>query len=180
MRDGNFASPSIFALFTLSLSPHHFHIIFFCPALIDSTDPGFLAQSLPLHLSRPFYAARAYCRVSIYAPIDSYSVIISPTQHGHDLDDSQVSEFFGREETRDSADVPSMSTKDESDASLNKVDDRHSPPLANRVSRQHENARISPRQATNAGSLLVASFGQSHTSLETFPTGRRPVIPRRN
>ncbi|EKV15697.1 Cyclin-like F-box [Penicillium digitatum] len=109
--------------------------------------------------------------VSQYTPpIDSYSVIISPTQHGHDLDDSQVSEFFGREETRDSADVPSMSTKDESDASLNKVDDRHSPPLANRVSRQHENARISPRQATNAGSLLVASFGQSHTSLETFPT----------
>ncbi|KAK4866973.1 hypothetical protein LT330_007714 [Penicillium expansum] len=101
-------------------------------------------------------------------PIDSYPVIISPTQHGHDLDDAQVSDFLEREEIRDSADVPSMSTKDESDASLNEVDGRHAPPSADRVS-QHENARTPPRQAANAGSLLVASFGESQTSLETFP-----------
>ncbi|KAI2711801.1 hypothetical protein CBS147354_8185 [Penicillium roqueforti] len=100
-------------------------------------------------------------------PVDSYPVIISPTQHGHDLDETQpqVSDFLEREAIRDYADVPSMSTQD---ASLKEADGRHAPPSADRVS-QHENARIPPGQAENAGSCLVASIEQSQTSLETFP-----------
>ncbi|KAJ5965195.1 uncharacterized protein N7479_005071 [Penicillium vulpinum] len=102
-------------------------------------------------------------------PIDSYSVIISPTQHGHDLDDAQVSDFLEREEIRDSADVPSMSTQDESDGSLNKVGP--APPSPHRVHRvsQHENARTPPRKAANAGFCFVAFIGQSQASLETLP-----------
>ncbi|KAJ5357057.1 hypothetical protein N7517_011666 [Penicillium concentricum] len=100
-------------------------------------------------------------------PVDSYPVTISPTQHGHDLDDAQVSDLLTLEEIRDSADVPSMSTQDESDASLNEVDGRSSPPSVHRVS-QHEDARIPSRQAENAGLRLVA-IRQSKTSLEAFP-----------
>lgn len=112
-------------------------------------------------------------------PVDSYPVIISPTQHGHDLDDAQVSDFLAREEIRDSADVPSMSTQHESHASLNEVDGRHAPPSADRVS-QHEKARTPPGEAAIAGSCLVASIGQSQTSLDAFPNGRCPAILLRN
>ncbi|CAI7677545.1 unnamed protein product [Penicillium discolor] len=101
-------------------------------------------------------------------PVDSYPVIISPTQHGHDLDDAQVSDFLAREEIRDSADVPSMSTQNKSHAPLSEVDGRHTPPSADRVS-QHEKARTSPGEAAIAGSCLVASTGQSQTSLDAFP-----------
>ncbi|KAJ5813204.1 hypothetical protein N7447_010227 [Penicillium robsamsonii] len=101
-------------------------------------------------------------------PVDSYPVTISPTQHGHDLDGAQVSDFLEGEDIRDFADVPSMSTKVESDASLNGVDGRSSPPSVHRVS-QHENARTPLRQAANAGVCLVASVRQSQTSLEAFP-----------
>ncbi|CAI7630427.1 unnamed protein product [Penicillium glandicola] len=101
-------------------------------------------------------------------PVDSYPVIISPTQHGHDLDDAQVSDFLSLEEIRDSADVPSMSTQDESKASLNEVDSHPAPPSAHQVS-QYENARARPRQSANAGASFVASIGQSRPSLETFP-----------
>lgn len=111
-------------------------------------------------------------------PVDSYPVIISPTQHGHDLDETQpqVSDFLEREAIRDYADVPSMSTQD---ASLKEADGRHAPPSADRVS-QHENARIPPGQAENAGSCLVASIEQSQTSLETFPNGGCPANLLRN
>ncbi|CAG8903283.1 unnamed protein product [Penicillium egyptiacum] len=101
-------------------------------------------------------------------PVDSYPVIISPTQHGHDLDDAQVSDLLDREEVRDSADVPSMSAQDESDASLNEVDGRDAPLSVDRVS-QHENAWTTPGKAANAGSCLVAAIGQSQVSLEAFP-----------
>ncbi|OQE20235.1 hypothetical protein PENFLA_c017G09536 [Penicillium flavigenum] len=101
-------------------------------------------------------------------PVDSYPVIISPTQHGHDLDDAQVSDLLDRGEIRDSADVPSMSTQDEPDASSNEVDGRDAPLSVDRVS-QHENAWTSPTKAPNAGSCIVASIGQSQTTLEAFP-----------
>ncbi|KAJ5178656.1 uncharacterized protein N7500_001355 [Penicillium coprophilum] len=101
-------------------------------------------------------------------PVDSYPVTISRTQHGRDLDDAQVSDNLEGEEIRDSADVPSMSTQSEFDASLNEADGRSSPPSVHRVS-QNENARAPPRQEANAGSCLVASIRQSKASLETFP-----------
>ncbi|KAJ5497580.1 hypothetical protein N7463_009567 [Penicillium fimorum] len=101
-------------------------------------------------------------------PVDSYPVTISHTQHGHDLDDAQVSDFLEGEEIRDLADVPGMSTQDESDTSLSEVDGRSSPPSVHRVSQQ-ENARPPPRQAANAGVCLVASIRQSQPSLGAFP-----------
>ena len=112
-------------------------------------------------------------------PVDSHPVIISPTQHGHDLDDAQVSDLLDRGEIGDSADVPSMSTQDEPDASLNEVDGRDAPLSVDRVS-QHENAWTSPRKAPNSGSCIVPSIGQSQTTLEAFPNGRYPATPRRN
>ncbi|KAJ5431587.1 hypothetical protein N7445_009319 [Penicillium cf. griseofulvum] len=99
-------------------------------------------------------------------PVDSYPVTISPTQHGHDLDDAQVSDLLEEEEIRDSADVPSMSTH-KSDASLNEVYGRSTPLEVHRVS--DENPRIPRRQAANTGLCLVASIRKSQTSLETFP-----------
>lgn len=112
-------------------------------------------------------------------PVDSYPVIISPTQHGHGLDDAQVSDFLAREDIRDSADVPSMSTQNKFHASLNEVDGRHTPPSADRVS-QHEKARTFAGEAAIAGSCFVASIGQSQTSLDAFPNGRCAAILRRN
>lgn len=112
-------------------------------------------------------------------PVDSYPVIISPTQHGHDLDDAQVSDFLSREEIRDSADVPGMSAQNESHASLNEVDGRHTPPSADRVS-QYEKAQTPAGESAIAGSCLVTSIGQSQTSLDAFPNGRCPAILRRN
>ncbi|CAI7618692.1 unnamed protein product [Penicillium viridicatum] len=97
------------------------------------------------------------------SPADSYPVIISPTQHGHDLDDAQISDSLAREDVRDSADVPSMSTQNKPHASLNEVDGRHTPPSADRVS-QHEKARTSAGQAAIAGSCLVASLPAMVTS----------------
>lgn len=107
-------------------------------------------------------------------PVDSYPVIISPTQHGHDLDDAQVSDFLAREEIRDSADVPSMSTQNESHASVNEVGGRHTQPSTDRVN-QHEKAQTSAGEAA-----IAASIGQSQTSLDAFPNGRCPAILRCN
>lgn len=179
MRDGHFASPSASCCLPFLSLQHRFAFIllFISYFLTRLTQAYSLAQSLPPSLSPPYlFMQPEPTTVSQHTPpVDSYPVIISPTQHGHDLDDAQVSDFLEREEIGDSADVPSMSTQDESDASLNEVDGRHSPPSADRLS-QHENVSTSSGQAAKAGSFLVASIGQPQY-LETLPNGRCPATP---
>ncbi|KAJ5762532.1 uncharacterized protein N7511_005914 [Penicillium nucicola] len=103
-------------------------------------------------------------------PVDSPQVDPSSTQHGHDLDDAQVSDLLQREKVRDSADVPGMSIHGEQHAFVN-VDGRPAPPPVDRVS-QYENAGTPgtpPLQQEPLAFRVVASTGQSQGSLETFP-----------
>ncbi|KAJ6029710.1 hypothetical protein N7499_000857 [Penicillium canescens] len=103
-------------------------------------------------------------------PVDSSQVDPSSTQHGHDLDDAQVSDLLEREKTRDSTDVPGMPVQGEQHASVN-VDGRPAPPQVDRVS-QYENAGTPgtpPMQQDDLAFRVVASTGQLQGSLETFP-----------
>lgn len=95
-------------------------------------------------------------------PIDSPPVNTRSTQHGHDLDDAQVSGFL-REETRDLAAVSSMLIQDNFNTSLN---DQRSAPPSERVS-QHANAA---KQSDNVG-LRVAFVEESETNIQAFPNG---------
>ncbi|KAJ5783259.1 hypothetical protein N7457_005033 [Penicillium paradoxum] len=101
-------------------------------------------------------------------PVDSSPIDTSSTQHGLDLDDAQVSDFLLFEEIRDSADVPSMSTQNENNLSLNKLKSHPAPPSADRVSK-YEKTRTFPEQETDAGFRVLALSGKSHVSLETCP-----------
>lgn len=109
-------------------------------------------------------------------PVDSSQVDPSSTQHGHDLDDAQVSDLLEREKIRDSADVPGMSLQGDQHASMN-VDGRPAPPPVDRVS-QYENAGTPgtpgtpPLQQEDLAFRVVPSTGQSQGSLEMFPNGR--------
>ncbi|KAJ5560761.1 hypothetical protein N7535_008958, partial [Penicillium sp. DV-2018c] len=110
----------------------------------------------------------ANCRVSTYPPFDSSPIDTSPTQHGHDLDDVQVSGFLRQEGTRAPANVPSMSSEDELNAFMNGVDYYPAPPSADRASK-HTSAQTSPRQTPNVGFRVVEFDEQSQVSFETFP-----------
>lgn len=167
LRHGHSASPSPLL---------QFHFLFLQPPQLPpstplfaiSTDPDLTGSvavdisSLPDLFMQPESTA-----VSQHTPpIDSSSVNLRTTQHGHDLDDAQVSGFL-REETSDLADVSSMSTRESIHASLN--DERSTPPYE-RVS-PHVNAGSPPRQSNNAV-VRVAFADQPETTLEAFPNGK--------
>ncbi|CAG8060263.1 unnamed protein product [Penicillium olsonii] len=95
-------------------------------------------------------------------PVDSSPINLCSTQHGHDLDDAEVS-GLPRKEARDSSDVSSMPTQDNL-TSLN--DDRSAPPSA-RVNQQ-VNAGSPPRKS-NENVHRVAFAEPSETAIETFP-----------
>lgn len=115
-------------------------------------------------------------------PVDSSPIDPSSTQHGRDLDDAQVSGFPSLEETRDFADVPSMSTRDDlPGVSFKEVHGRFTPPSADRVIK-HENAQTSPNQTADTVFRLLSITGHLQTSFETLPNGeysptRGTVLP---
>jgi hypothetical protein len=184
MRDGRSESPSA-SSFLVSFSLQHrfvFTQISIVPLSFESTDPGSFAGSVAttLNLLQDLFMQPESTAVSQHTPpVDSSPIKTSSTQHGHDLDDAEVSGFLEREETRALADVPSMSTQDEPDAFLNGVDGRPVPSSADRVSK-HTSAQTHPRQVPNAGLRLVKFDEQPQVSFETFPNGRYPAFPPHN
>ncbi|KAJ5362728.1 hypothetical protein N7541_003572 [Penicillium brevicompactum] len=96
-------------------------------------------------------------------PVDSSPINLCSTQHGHDLDDAEVSGFL-REEASDSPDVSSMPNQDHLHSSLN--DDRSAPPSV--PENQHVNAGPSNRKPVHSGPRVTFSE-QPQTALDTFP-----------
>ena len=99
-------------------------------------------------------------------PVDSSPINLCSTQHGHDLDDAEVS-GFPREEASDSPDVSSMPNQDHLHSSLN--DDRSAPPSV--PENQHVNAGPSNRKPGHSGPRVTFSE-QPQTALDTFPNGK--------
>ncbi|CAG8298875.1 unnamed protein product [Penicillium salamii] len=96
-------------------------------------------------------------------PVDSSPINRCSTQHGHDLDDAEVS-GFPRKEASDSPDVSSMPNQNNILPSLN--DDRSAPPSVQ--VNQHVNAGSPPRKPVNIAPR-VAFAEASETILEAFP-----------
>lgn len=105
-------------------------------------------------------------------PVDSYPVNIHYTQHGHDLDDAQVSGSLS-DESSILADVSGMPTQDNRHTSLN---DEGSAPPSKRVS-QHANAGSNLRQPDHV-EIRVNFAEQSDATLESFPNGNYLEVPR--
>lgn len=104
-------------------------------------------------------------------PVDSSPINLCSTQHGHDLDDAEVSGFL-REETSDSADVSSMPNQDSLLSSLN--EDRSAPLSV--PENQHSHAGPSTRKQDDIGPRVTFAE-HPETALETFPNGKysRPL-----
>lgn len=97
-------------------------------------------------------------------PVDSSPINRCSTQHGHDLDDAEVS-GFPRKEASD-PDVSSMPSQNNLLPSVN--DDRSAPPSVQ--VNQHVNAGSPPRKPVNIAPR-VAFAESSETILEAFPNG---------
>ncbi|CAG8070820.1 unnamed protein product [Penicillium salamii] len=95
-------------------------------------------------------------------PVDSSPINRCSTQHGHDLDDAEVS-GFPRKEASD-PDVSSMPSQNNLLPSVN--DDRSAPPSVQ--VNQHVNAGSPPRKPVNIAPR-VAFAESSETILEAFP-----------
>ncbi|KAJ5297335.1 hypothetical protein N7508_007584 [Penicillium antarcticum] len=154
VRDGHCASPSASA-------PVHSLLFINAHTLLA------IAPTFPQDLFMQPEPTAVFQRAT---PVDSSQVDPSPTQHGHDLDDAQVSDLLQREKATVSVDVSDMSVQGEQHASVN-IDGRPAPPPVDRVS-QYENAGTPgtpPMQQEELAFQVVASNGQSQGSLETFP-----------
>lgn len=176
LRVGHSASPSPSPLIFFSRSTSS-------PPLIPSLSSidlqsrltqNSLAQSSSLYpFVKLFFMQPAPIAVSPNPPpVDSYPVNFHSTQHGHDLDDAQVSGSLS-DETSILAEVSGMPTQDNRHTSLN--DERSAPPSKG-VS-QHSNAGSNLRQPDYVG-IRVNFAEESDATLETFPNGNYLVAPR--
>lgn len=173
--------PCLRHLLSISFSLQHRFTFVQSPSVRTFSTRLTQAYSLARSLSTLFFNQNLFMQPEPTAvsqhtfPVDSSPIDPSSTQHGHDLDDAQVSDFLEREDIRDSADVSSMSPRDElPGASLKEVYGRFTPPSADRVI-QHENALSSLNQTADAAFRLLAINGHVQTSFETLPNGESPL-----
>jgi hypothetical protein len=164
VRDGHSDSPSLRFHFS-SLLPHHriLHLHFVLDFTF-STDPDFTGSvAIAVYFPQDLFMQPEPTVVSPNSPpIDSSPINSSSTQHGHDLDDAQVS-GFPPQEASDSADVSGMPIHN-----LHAyLKDSFTPP--DRVS-QYENAGSSPRQSDDVG-FRVTFAEKPEVLLEAFPNG---------
>jgi hypothetical protein len=151
----------------LLLSHHRALHIPFPLELLFSTDPEITGSvATAVLLLQDLYMQPEPTAVSPNTPpIDSSPINPSSTQHGHDLDDAQVSGFL-REDDSDSADVSGMPIQDNLHASLK---DSSTPP-SDRVN-QHENAGSFPRQPDDVG-FRVTFAEKPEVFIGAFPNGK--------